>query len=90
MGKIEYEKTNNNRFDGIGRAIYNHAMECIGSGSDYEIKGFIDNNISALDGFEGNPSIISTINDYKLLRDDVFVNSLWGVVQKKLHNKYPL
>jgi sugar O-acyltransferase (sialic acid O-acetyltransferase NeuD family) len=64
---------------GMGRAIYNHAMECKGFGIDYAIKGFIDDNVHALDEFEGYPSIIDTINDYKLLKDDVFVNSLGDV-----------
>ena len=68
---------------GFGREIYNLAKKCAGYGSGYEIKGFIDDDLNALDEFEGYPPIIGTIKDYHVLKDDVFVNSLGDVQTKK-------
>ena len=68
---------------GMGRSIYNLARECAGFGNDYELKGFIDDNIHALDEFEGYPPIIGTIKDYQVLNEDVFASSLGDVKTKK-------
>lgn len=40
---------------GMGRTIFDVARESIGYGIEYTIKGFIDDNLSALDGFEDYP-----------------------------------
>jgi len=68
---------------GMGRSIYTLALECPGYNSDYELKGFIDDNIHALEEFEGYPPIIETIKDYQVLKDDVFVSSIGDVKTKK-------
>jgi len=68
---------------GMGRSIYDLAMECAGNVSDYEIKGFIDDNIHALEKFKNYPPIIGTISDYKIVEGDVFVNSLGDIETKK-------
>lgn len=67
---------------GFGREIYCSARESIGYGSDYDIKGFLDDNIHALDGYENYPPILGTIKDYIPLEDDVFVCAV-GVVHTK-------
>jgi sugar O-acyltransferase (sialic acid O-acetyltransferase NeuD family) len=71
---------------GMGRAIYNLAMLSKGYGSEYEIKGFIDDNINALVEFEGFPSILNTIKDYQISEDDIFVNSMGNVGSKNKCN----
>lgn len=63
---------------GMGRTIYGIAKESIGYGTDYLIKGFIDDNLHALDGFPNYPPIIGTISEYKPQPDDVFVCSIGG------------
>ena len=63
---------------GMGRTIYSNAKECLGYGEKFQVKGFIDDNILALDGFEGYPSIIGTIRDYQPQKEDVFVSSIGG------------
>jgi hypothetical protein len=51
---------------GMGRAIYNLAVECKEFGIEYVIKGFVDDNIYALDEFRGFLPIINTIKDYQI------------------------
>ena len=45
---------------GMGRTLYDMAQESIGYKTEFVIKGFIDDNVNALDGFIDNiyPSII--------------------------------
>lgn len=33
---------------GMGRTIYSNALECVGYGEVYEVKGFIDDDLNAL------------------------------------------
>ena len=67
---------------GMGRTIYSNALESVGYGDAFRIKGFIDDNLQALDGYEGYPPIISTILDYMPEGDDVFVSSIGGSARR--------
>lgn len=40
---------------GMGRTMYDLARESLGYGIEFQIKGFIDDKISALNGFVGYP-----------------------------------
>lgn len=68
---------------GMGRTFYSNALECIGYGVDYIVKGFIDDNINALEGFPNYPPVIDTIIDYIPQPEDVFVCSMGGLARKK-------
>ena len=35
---------------GMGRTVYSNALESVGSGKEFVVKGFIDDNLQALDG----------------------------------------
>lgn len=61
---------------GYGRLVYNIALDCIQHGSDIRIKGFLDDNSSALDGFDGYPKILSSVEQYELQKNDVFICAL--------------
>lgn len=63
---------------GMGRTIYSNALESIGYGDSFVIKGFIDDNVKALDNFKNYPAIIGTIKDYVPADNDVFVSSIGG------------
>ena len=63
---------------GMGRTIYDMACENAGYNKDFVIKGFIDDNLKALDGFENYPPVVGTIADYQVLENDVFVCSIGG------------
>ena len=68
---------------GMGRSIYNLALECLGYGTEFGIKGFIDDNLFALSNYKGYPPIIGTIRDYQISEDDIFVNSVGDVNLKR-------
>ena len=69
---------------GMGRTVYGIALESIGYGSEYVIKGFVDDDLMALTGFPNYPPIVGTISDYKPMEDDVFVCSIGGASRKKV------
>ena len=63
---------------GMGRTIYDIACESIGYGTEFEIKGFIDDNLLALDGFADYPPLLGSIVDYMPEEEDVFTFSIGG------------
>ena len=63
---------------GMGRTIFDMAIENAGHKRDYLIKGFIDDNLNALDGFPNYPPIIGTIQGYQVESNDVFICSIGG------------
>lgn len=68
---------------GMGREIFSQAMLCKGFNSEYVIKGFIDDNKNALQGFAGYPNVIDTVTNYIPEADDVFICSMRNVIEKK-------
>ena len=67
---------------GMGRTIYNNALESVGYGGVFDIKGFLDDNLQALEEFPNYPAIIDTIKDYIPQPDDVFVSSIGGAARR--------
>jgi len=61
---------------GFGREILGYVKDCIDAGSQWVIKGFIDDNLNSLDAYPYNQKIISTIKDYIPENDDLFVCAL--------------
>ena len=68
---------------GMGRTLYDMARESIGYGTDFVIKGFIDDNLHALDGFLNYPPLVDRISSYVPQENDVFVCSIGGTARKK-------
>ena len=68
---------------GMGRSLYDNALESVGYGTVFTVKGFIDDNVHALDNFKGYPPIVGKIYDYIPEEDDVFVSSIGGASRKK-------
>lgn len=62
---------------GMGRTMYSNALECVGYGKNFVIKGFL-NDFSSLDNFQNYPPIIGTIEGYQPQEDDVFICSIGG------------
>lgn len=67
---------------GMGRTIYSNALESVGYGENFVVKGFIDDNLQALDDFPNYPPVIDTIRNYQPQEDDVFVSSIGGADRK--------
>lgn len=68
---------------GMGREVYHLATECDGYGTKYDIKGFLDDNLDALKGFDyPYPPILAAISNYHIEEDDVFACSIGDVHTK--------
>jgi sugar O-acyltransferase (sialic acid O-acetyltransferase NeuD family) len=61
---------------GFGREVSEFAKNCVGYGIDFVIKGFLDDDINALSNFNNYPKIISTIKEYEIDENDVFICSI--------------
>jgi len=57
---------------GFGREIANAAPDCLGYGTEFALKGFLDRNAAALDGFAGYPPVLGAPEDYAIGAEDVF------------------
>lgn len=68
---------------GMGRTLYDMSRESLGYDEDFIIKGFIDDNLHALDGFVNYPPIIDKISTYVPKENDVFVCSIGGSARRK-------
>lgn len=68
---------------GMGKEIFYTAKHSIGYGTEFDIKGFLDDNIHSLDGFHGYPPVLNTIRDYQPEPDDVFTCSIGDVHTKR-------
>jgi sugar O-acyltransferase (sialic acid O-acetyltransferase NeuD family) len=68
---------------GMGRTMYDMAKESHGYGMTYDIRGFIDDNISALDNFANYPPIIAPIQGYQPKEDEIFICSIGGASRRK-------
>ena len=67
----------------MGRTMYDMARESQGYGTDYDILGFIDDNINALENFANYPPIIAPIQSYQPKKDELFICSIGGTARKK-------
>lgn len=67
---------------GMGRTLYDNALESVGYGEVFVVKGFIDDNLAALDGYPDYPPVIGTIKDYIPRENDVFVSSIGGASRR--------
>ena len=57
---------------GQGREVLNWALNSIGFNKEYIIKGFIDDDLHALDDYNYNYKIIDKIKGYEPDKDEVF------------------
>lgn len=69
---------------GMGRSVYCIATGSIGYGTEFEIKGFVDDDLHSMDGFESYPPMLNTIDGYQICEDDVFVCSVGNTKTKKM------
>ena len=68
---------------GMGRTFYDMSRESLGYGTEFEIKGFIDDNHYSLDSFENYPPIIAPILGYLPQPEDIFICSIGGQSRRK-------
>lgn len=58
---------------GFGREILQWVKDCNANGESWEVKGFIDDNLDALNTYPCDKKIIGSITSYDILDDDYFV-----------------
>ncbi|KAA6322020.1 putative acetyltransferase EpsM [termite gut metagenome] len=69
---------------GMGREVYNLAIQCPEYNTDFIVKGFLDDNINALDKFDNYyPPILRDIKNYCVEENDFFTCSIGSVLLKK-------
>lgn len=68
---------------GLGREILQMCMEINRLQKRWNIKGFIDDNLQVLNGFECKYSILSTIKDWKPKDNEVFVFAIASPIAKE-------
>ena len=67
---------------GMGRTMYSNALESVGYGETFLVKGFIDDNLEALKGLPNYPPVIGSIKAYTPQQNDVFVSSIGGASRR--------
>lgn len=72
---------------GWGREIYGMLPDCIGYGTEFIVKGFLDDKKDALDGKPGYPPIVDSVENYHIEPDDVFVCALGDVRYRKYYSE---
>lgn len=68
---------------GMGRTVFDIARESIGYGTEFSIKGFIDDNLDALQGFDNYPPVLGRISEYTPSHNEVFTFSIGGEARRK-------
>ncbi len=69
---------------GFGREVYNWALQCDAYKKEWVIKGFLDDDSKALDGFSTyEVPVLSSVEDYNIESDDVFICALGDVKERK-------
>lgn len=71
---------------GFGREVFFTSVESEGYGTEFTVKGFLDNNSHALDEFEGYPPIIDSVENYMPRKNDLFITALGDVQAKKKYS----
>lgn len=69
---------------GMGRTMFDIARECVGFGVEFIVKGFLDNNLNSMDGFDNYPPLLGKVEEYDIEKDDVFTCSIGAVAVKKM------
>ena len=68
---------------GFGREVFFFAQQCVGYGTEFIIKGFLDSKADALDSTPGYPPILSSVEYYTIEEDDMFTCALGSVKDKR-------
>ncbi len=70
---------------GLGRQIYGQLENMVGYNTEFVAKGFLDDAWDALDDFHGFPPILSSVEDYVIQPDDVFIVALGNSKMRLLY-----
>lgn len=68
---------------GYGRGVFDIASSMKSYGKSFIIKGFLDDNSDVLNEYPNYPPIISSVEDYIIEKDDMFICALGDVKYKR-------
>jgi sugar O-acyltransferase (sialic acid O-acetyltransferase NeuD family) len=68
---------------GFGREVFSWAKQCKEYNIEWTLKGFLDDNPSALKNFNYPIGILNSVEDYSIQKDDVFLCALGNIHAKK-------
>ena len=68
---------------GFGREMYGAALGAVGHGTEFDVRGFLDERADALDGFGGYPPVVGAPSSYVPRDDEVFVAALGNVAARR-------
>lgn len=68
---------------GFGREMYGAALGSVGYGTDFDVKGFLDERPDALAQFAGYPPVVGAPSSYVVEPDDVFVTALGSIASRR-------
>lgn len=68
---------------GYGRTTFDIARLMSSYGREFVVKGFLDDKKDALDNYQDYPPIITSVEDYRICPNDVFICALGDVGYKK-------
>jgi sugar O-acyltransferase (sialic acid O-acetyltransferase NeuD family) len=72
---------------GFGREVYDLAKYSLGYGTEFVVKGFLDDNKEALNGFVGYPEILDSVENYIIQENDTFICALGAVKWADYYSK---
>lgn len=61
---------------GWGREVFGMLPNCLGFGTEFIVKGFLDDKADALENYADYPPILDSVEHYQPQNDDVFVCAL--------------
>lgn len=64
---------------GYGKEAFTLAKNSMGYGSKFRIKGYLDSNLLALEDEDTYPSILDTVENYEVIKDDIFICAIHDV-----------
>lgn len=64
----------------MGRETYHYAVQAF---PEWEMAGFLDDRSHILNGFESHPSILGSVQGYRIQENDVFVCAIGDPIQRK-------
>ena len=67
---------------GFAREVFDLGNYCLGNAPFYKIKGFLSDNPSDIEDF-GYPPVLGTVDGYKIDKDDVFIQAIGNVKDRK-------
>lgn len=70
---------------GYGRGLYDIASAMKSFGTEFDIKGFLDDKSDVLKDYPNYPPIVDSVENYQIQPDDVFACALGNIEYKKLY-----